>query len=137
LTYLTTTIEPNEILVSIQIPRPPANTGFAIDEFTLRKGDFAIVLAAASVTLDEQGRVKSATLGLGGVDGVPVLLDEVTEGLIGYIPDRDLIGECCNKIEELVNPEPDIHASAEYRRDLCITYGRRVLERAAARALNQ
>jgi CO/xanthine dehydrogenase FAD-binding subunit len=131
---LTTTIAPNEILVSIQIPRPPAHTGFAIDEFTLRKGDFAIVLAAASVTLDEQGRVKSATLGLGGVDGVPVLLEEVTEGLIGYLPDRNLIEECCSKIGELVDPEPDIHASAEYRRDLCITYAARVLERAAERA---
>lgn len=137
LTYLTTTIEMNEILVSIQIPRTLANTGYAIDEFTLRKGDFAIVLAAASVTLDELGRVKSATLGLGGVDGVPVLLDEVTEGLVGNIPNSDLIQECCKKIGELVDPEPDIHASAEYRRDLCITYSRRVLELAASRATNQ
>nr|WP_280875022.1 MULTISPECIES: hypothetical protein [unclassified Paenibacillus] len=125
------------MLVSVQIPRPSANTGFAIDEFTLRKGDFAIVLAAASVTLDEQGRVKSAVLGLGGVDGVPVILDEVTAGLIGYIPDRNLIAECCNKIGELVDPEPDIHASGEYRRDLCITYAARVLELAAERAIKQ
>ncbi|MEH7126533.1 xanthine dehydrogenase family protein subunit M [Bacillus sp. JJ1773] len=135
LTYLTTTMEMNEILVSIQIPRPPANTGNAIDEFTLRKGDFAIVLAAASVTLDESGKVKTATLGLGGVDGVPVLLDEVTDGLIGKFPDRDLINECCKKIVDLVDPEPDIHASAEYRKDLCVTYAKRVLERAAERAV--
>lgn len=135
MTYLTTTIEMNEILVSIEIPIPPINTGYAIDEFTLRKGDFAIVLAAASVTLDEEGKVKAATLGLGGVDGVPVLLDEVTDGLIGNFPDCDLISECCKGIGELVDPEPDIHASAEYRRDLCITYAKRVLERAAKRAL--
>ncbi|MEH7500576.1 xanthine dehydrogenase family protein subunit M [Neobacillus drentensis] len=137
MTYLTTTIETNEILVSIEIPIPPANTGYAIDEFTLRKGDFAIVLAAASVTLDEQGRVKSATLGLGGVDGVPVLLDEVTEELIGNSPDSDLISDCCNRIGDLVDPEPDIHASGEYRRDLCITYAKRVLERAVERAINR
>jgi CO/xanthine dehydrogenase FAD-binding subunit len=135
LTYLTTTIEMNEILVSIQIPLPPEDTGYAIDEFTLRKGDFAIVLAAASVTLDEQGRVKSATLGLGGVDGVPVLLNEVTDELIGQLPSPDLISECCAGIGEMVDPEPDIHASAEYRRDLCVTYAKRVLERAAARAV--
>ncbi|WP_045522130.1 FAD binding domain-containing protein [Neobacillus niacini] len=137
MTYLTTTIETNEILVSIEIPIPPANTGYAIDEFTLRKGDFAIVLAAASVTLDEQGKVKSATLCLGGVDGVPVLLDEVTEELIGNFPDSDLILECCNRIGDLVDPEPDIHASGEYRRDLSITYAKRVLERAAMRAVNR
>ncbi|MEC1522793.1 xanthine dehydrogenase family protein subunit M [Neobacillus niacini] len=137
MTYLTTTIETNEILVSIEIPIPPANTGFAIDEFTLRKGDFAIVLAAASVTLDDEGRVKSATLGLGGVDGVPVILDEITEELIGHFPDSDTISECCNRIGDLVDPEPDIHASGEYRKDLCITYAKRVLERAAEKAANR
>lgn len=137
LTYLTTTIETNEILVSIQIPIPPANTGYAIDEFTLRKGDFAIVLAAASITLDEEGKISSATLGLGGVDGVPVLLDEVTDGLVGNFPSRELISECCSVIKELVDPEPDIHASTEYRKDLCVTYAIRVLERAAERAVKQ
>jgi CO/xanthine dehydrogenase FAD-binding subunit len=134
LTYLTTTIEPNEILVSIQIPHLPARTGYAIDEFTLRKGDFAIILATAMVTLDEQGRVDSAVLGLGGVDGVPVLLNEITDELIGKIPQIELIEQICKRIDKLVQPEPDIHASAEYRRDLCVTYAKRVLALAVQRA---
>ena len=46
------------LLVSVEIPLPSKRTGFAIDEFTLRKGDFGIVLAAASVTLDEEGKVE-------------------------------------------------------------------------------
>ncbi|MED3563887.1 xanthine dehydrogenase family protein subunit M [Bacillus xiapuensis] len=137
MTYLTTTIEMNEILISIEVPIPPPNTGYAIDEFTLRKGDFAIVLAAASVTLKEDGKVESASLCLGGVDGVPVLLDEVTDELVGKEPDSDLIADCCSRIEDLVDPEPDIHASAEYRKDLCITYAKRVLERAVERAAQQ
>jgi carbon-monoxide dehydrogenase medium subunit/2-furoyl-CoA dehydrogenase FAD binding subunit len=134
MTYLTTTIEMNEILVSIEIPRPPKRTGFAIDEFTLRKGDFGIVLAAASVILDEEGKVEAATLCLGGVDGVPVVLEEVTDGLIGMEPGKQLIAECCSLIPDLVDPEPDIHASAEYRKDLCVTYAKRVLGLAAERA---
>ncbi|GHH99252.1 FAD binding domain-containing protein [Neobacillus kokaensis] len=134
LTYLTTTIDMNEILVSIDIPIPSTRTGYAIDEFTLRKGDFAIVLAAASVTLSEDGTIASASLCLGGVDGVPVLLEEVTEGMIGQVPSTELIAESCEQIADLVEPEPDIHASSEYRKDLCITYAKRVLERAAERA---
>jgi CO/xanthine dehydrogenase FAD-binding subunit len=137
MTYLTTTIEMNEILVSVEIPIPPKRTGFAIDEFTLRKGDFGIVLASASVTLDEEGKVEAATLCLGGVDGVPVILEEVTDELIGKLPDSVLIAECCSSIGDLVDPEPDIHASAEYRKDLCVTYAKRVLELAANRASNQ
>jgi CO/xanthine dehydrogenase FAD-binding subunit len=137
MTYLTTTIEMNEILVSVEIPFPSKRTGFAIDEFTLRKGDFGIVLAAASVTLDEEGKIRAATLCLGGVDGVPVVLEEVTDGLIGRLPGDELITECCNSIGELIDPEPDVHASAEYRKDLCITYAKRVLKLASKRASNQ
>ena len=135
LTYLTTTIDMNEILVSIQIPIPNPNTGFAIDEFTLRKGDFGIVLAAATITLDESGKVQSAVLGLGGVDGVPVLAEDVTNELINQYPDDNLIDQSCKKIEDLIDPEPDIHATAEYRKDLSITYAKRVLKLAAERAL--
>ncbi|MEH7113305.1 xanthine dehydrogenase family protein subunit M [Neobacillus niacini] len=134
ITYMTTAMEMNEILVSVEIPLPPKRTGFAIDEFTLRKGDFGIVLAAAMVTLDEEGKISAATLCLGGVDGVPVVLEEVTEGLIGHFPDDELISECCNLIGEFIDPEPDVHASAEYRKDLSITYAKRVLLLASNRA---
>jgi CO/xanthine dehydrogenase FAD-binding subunit len=137
ITYMTTTMEMNEILVSVEIPLPPKRTGFAIDEFTLRKGDFGIVLAAAMVTLDDQGKISAATLCLGGVDGVPLVLEEVTAGLIGKFPNDELFTECCNSIDELIDPEPDVHASAEYRKDLSITYAKRVLKLASRRASNQ
>ncbi|MFC7392842.1 FAD binding domain-containing protein [Scopulibacillus cellulosilyticus] len=134
LTYLTTTIEPNEILVSVQIPLPKPRSGQAIEEFTLRSGDFAIVLASAAVTLDASGQVEEARLVLGGVDGIPVVLDEVTDQLIGKTADDDLIKDAANIIEDLIDPEPDIHATAEYRKDLSKTLSRRVLERAIRRA---
>ncbi|MFM1650662.1 FAD binding domain-containing protein [Brevibacillus sp. B_LB10_24] len=134
LTYLTTAIEPNEILVAVQIPRIQAGSGHAIEEFALRKGDFAIVLAAAAVTLDEAGKIAAASLGLGGVDGAPVKLDQVTDALLGLEPDSRLIQECCEQIRDIVEPEADIHASAEYRRDLSVTLSRRALETALSRA---
>jgi len=134
LTYMTTTIQPNEILVEVTLPQIPARTGHAIDEFALRRGDFAIVLAAASVTLDEEGKIAKASLCLGGVDGVPVKLDQVTAQLIGEKPEDGVIASCCEAIESLIEPESDIHASGEYRRDLSVTLSRRVLKRAAERA---
>jgi len=131
---MTTTIQPNEILVEVTLPQIPARTGHAIDEFALRRGDFAIVLAAASVTLDEEGKIAKASLCLGGVDGVPVKLDQVTAQLIGEKPEDGVIASCCEAIESLIEPESDIHASGEYRRDLSVTLSRRVLKRAAERA---
>ncbi len=133
-TYMTTSLEPNEILTKVSIPAIPARTGHAIEEFTLRKGDFAIVLAAAAVTLDVDGAVEKAVLCIGGVDGVPVRMDEVTDALVGREPDAATIDEACAAIADLVDPEPDIHASAEYRKDLSVVLSRRVLKKAALRA---
>lgn len=135
LTYMTTTMEPNEILTTVHFPVIAERTGHAIEEFTLRSGDFALILAAASVTLDEEGKIEQATLCVGGVDGVPVKLEDVTDELIGQYPTEDLIAESCAQIVDLVDPEKDIHASAEYRKDLCVALSRRVLKKAADRAL--
>jgi carbon-monoxide dehydrogenase medium subunit/2-furoyl-CoA dehydrogenase FAD binding subunit len=134
LTYMTTTIEPNEILTKIEIPRKSGRIGTAIEEFTLRSGDFAIVLASCSVTLSEEGTLEEATLVLGGVDGVPVVLDEVTVELIDKIPTKDAIEEATEQIADLIDPEGDIHASVEYRKNLAVVLSRRVLEKAIERA---
>lgn len=134
LTYMTTTLEPEEILVSVNFPLPQGRTGQAIEEFTLRSGDFAIVLAACSVALNENNEISKATLVLGGVDGVPVVLDEVTDELVGKIPETELIKQCTKQIVDLIDPEADIHASIEYRKDLAITLSNRVLEKAIKRA---
>lgn len=135
LTYLTTTIEPNEVLVSVQIPRAIGKTGEAMEEFTLRSGDFAIVLAAAAVTIDDSGKVKNARLALGGVDGVPVVLDEITDLFTGKVLTDDVIEQSTKSIVDFIDPEGDIHASGEYRKDLAVTLSNRVLKKAYQRAL--
>ncbi|MBM4764875.1 xanthine dehydrogenase family protein subunit M [Bacillus sp. B15-48] len=134
ITYMTTSMEENEILTKVSIPIIKPRTGHAIEEFTLRKGDFAIVLAAASVTLDEDGAVEKAILCIGGVDGVPVRLDEITDLIVGHIPNEGTIEEACSGIADLLEPEPDIHASAEYRKDLSVVLSSRVLKKAIERA---
>ncbi|MFT9846874.1 FAD binding domain-containing protein [Aneurinibacillus sp. REN35] len=136
-TYMTTTIEPNEMLVATSFPKITPRTGHAIEEFALRKGDFAIVLAAASVTLDEAGKMKSVSIGLGGVDGAPIRLEDIEDELEDTEPDSDWIAECCESIRDEIDPEPDIHASVEYRKDLSVTLSRRVIEKAVARAKEQ
>ncbi|MEH7253601.1 xanthine dehydrogenase family protein subunit M [Neobacillus niacini] len=134
LTYLTTTIEPNEILTKVSIPIIQARTGHSIEEFTLRKGDFAIVLAAASVTLDEEGAIEKVILCIGGVDGIPVRLDDVTDLMVGLVPNEEMIDEVCSGIADLLEPEPDIHASADYRKELSVVMSARVLKKAIVRA---
>src|SRR5699024_1986811 len=134
LTYMTTTIEPEEILVSAKFPIPKGRSGQAIEEFTMRSGDFAIVLAACNVKLNDQNEISEATLVLGGVDGAPIVLDEVTDELMGLTPDMETIQKSTEQITELIDPEEDVHASDDYRKDLAVTLSNRVLMKAIERA---
>lgn len=134
LTYMTTSLGSNEILKSIRFPVVGARTGHAIEEFTLRSGDFAIVIAAASITVDEEGTIEQASLCIGGVDGVPLKLDEITDRLVGLKENELNLAEVCQDIREMVDPEPDIHASSDYRKDLSVSLSQRVLTKALSRA---
>ena len=55
-----TALEPDELLVEIAIPPPPARTGWAFLEVARRHGDYALVGVAARVELDESGACREA-----------------------------------------------------------------------------
>src|SRR5581483_10431419 len=69
--YLTTALAPDELLTEIRLPVAPARTGAAFVEVSRRHGDFALVAAAAQVTLDANGACARAALALGGVGPTP------------------------------------------------------------------
>src|SRR5206468_11880762 len=72
-TYLTTSLAPDEILTEVRLPAMPAGAGYALEEFSRRHGDFAIVGIAAMVVRDGQ-RCKLARLATAGAGPVPVPL---------------------------------------------------------------
>ena len=53
---LTTDLQPDEMLVEVELPLPKPRTGACFMEIARRRGDFAIVGVAAMLTLDEQDR---------------------------------------------------------------------------------
>lgn len=130
-TYLTTSLEAEEILVEVRMPAMPAGAGYALEEFTRRHGDFAIVGIAAVIVREGQ-RCKSARLATAGAGPVPLRLRAAEE-----ILERDGLGEAAidaaaGRAAELVAPDSDIHASADYRRHLTGVLTRRAIRRALA-----
>ena len=128
-TYLTTTLTPDEILTEVRLPAMAAGAGYALEEFSRRHGDFAIIGIAAVVVRDGQ-RCKTARLATAGAGPVPVRLRAAEE-----ILERDGLGEAAieaaaRKATELVDPDSDIHGSADYRRHLTGVLTRRALVRA-------
>ena len=69
-----TSLAPDEILVSLSIPAPPANSGTAFLRFIPRNEmDIAVANAAARVDLDEAGTTfKSARIAIGAVAPTPL-----------------------------------------------------------------
>jgi len=131
-TYLTTTLGADEILTEVRLPAMPDGAGWAFEEFARRHGDFAIVGVAAAVW--RTGGRLTARLATAGAGGTPQRLHACEE-----IVERDGLGDgpieaAARRASELVTPDSDIHASADYRRHLAGVLTERALNRARERS---
>ena len=133
-THLTTTIEPDEMLVEIDVPPVAPRTGHAFTEFARRHGDFALGGAGALISVDEQGVCQKAALGLLAAAPTPVRASEAESMLVGERIDEALAAKAGERAAAGVQPTGDIHGSAEYRKRLVGVMARRAILAAAERA---
>lgn len=132
--FFATALAEGELVTDVAIPAQPPGAGAAFDEIARRHGDYALVGAAALVTLDDAGRCARARLTLLSVGDGPVLAVAVGETLDGAEPTSEAIAAAASAAQAAVDPPSDIHASSEYRRHLVGVLARRVLTRAVDRA---
>jgi carbon-monoxide dehydrogenase medium subunit len=133
----TTALDYDELLVGVEIPALPARTGTAFEEFARRHGDYALAGACAVVTLGEGGKVAESKLVLFSVGDAPIVSASASDVLAGEMPTEEAIRAAAEAVDADIDPQGDIHATAEYRRHLSKVLARRVLERAAQRASGQ
>jgi CO/xanthine dehydrogenase FAD-binding subunit len=133
-THLTTTLEPDELLVEIEVPAPLARTGHAFVEYARRHGDFALGGAAAVVTVDESGGCERAAVALLGAAPTPLRATDAERMLAGERIDATVAAAAAERAVASISPTGDIHGPAEYRKDLIEVMVRRTLTAAAARA---
>jgi carbon-monoxide dehydrogenase medium subunit len=126
-------IEPGELAVSAWFPALPAHTGTAFREVARRHGDYAMCGVAAAVTLDGDGRVARARTSYISMSATPLVLD-LTDAVIGQLSDAADWDAAAQLSADGLDPEPDIHATAEYRRHLGIVLTRQALGEAALAA---
>ncbi|HEX2091987.1 MAG TPA: xanthine dehydrogenase family protein subunit M [Longimicrobiaceae bacterium] len=129
-----TSLEPEEILTEIEIPRPAPGSGWAFAEVSRRHGDYALAGVAAAVVLDGSGRCSGARITLLSVGEGPALATEAAGVLVGTEPSEDVVRAAAEAVGRGIDPPADIHATAEYRRHLAEVLTRRVLPRALERA---
>ena len=131
--YLTTAVEPDELLVEARVPVTPPRSGAAFMEVSRRHGDFALVGVAATLTLDDAGVCTACSLAVTGVGPTPVVPREAAASLVGVKPSAEAFDNVARRVAAGLTPDSDLHASGDYRKHLAGVLTRRALARAAAR----
>jgi xanthine dehydrogenase YagS FAD-binding subunit len=93
-----TSLQPNEILIRIQIPAPrPRTSGTFIKVRERGSWDFATASAAVLVSQDNLGIVDSANICLGGVAPIPWNAEKAAQMLIG----KELSGDLAEQVSRV------------------------------------
>ena len=126
-TAFTTALRPDELITEVRLPIPGDAWRCGFVEFSRRKGDFALAMALAAVRL-EGDRIVEARIGIGGAEHRPRRIEAAERLLISETLRAEVFAEAGAAVAAAVEPVEDIHASAEYRRDLIQVMTRRALE---------
>ena len=133
-----TSREPDECITEILFPQwqGEGRRGTGFQEVSLRHGDFAIVAAAAQILVGEDGVCARASVALGGVSGTPFRISAAEDALRGTMIDDPALRAVANAVDQAVDPQSDLHASASYRRRVAKVLVERVIREAAREAAN-
>ncbi|MBP1696744.1 MAG: CoxM [Deltaproteobacteria bacterium] len=127
-------LKPDEMLIEIQVPAKRPHTGIAQEKLMVMQGDAGIVGAAVSITLKpEDGICEDTRVVLSNAASVPLRVREAEKRLIGKVISSHLLAEVGEVASAEADPPSDLHASAEYRREMVKVF----VKRAAAKALER
>ncbi len=122
--YLTTALEPQEVLTSIDIPS--LDFGWGYEKFTRRAEDWAMVGVVALVKGDD---VRVAFTNMGST---ALRATAVEEALKGGAVDADAIAAASEKAADGTEPPGDLNATPEYKAHLARVLTRRALTTAVS-----
>ncbi len=129
-----TVLEPGEILVSMNFPSPPANSGANYIRFIPRNEmDIAVAGAGVSVVLDN-GDIASARVTLASVAPTPLFVEEAGDAVAGKPATEETVRIASNIAMEAAKPITDMRGTIEYRKRLCEVLTRRAMLTAIERA---
>jgi carbon-monoxide dehydrogenase medium subunit len=130
---MTTSLAESEMLAEVCFQVMPQGALFAVEEFSRRRGDFAIAAVAAMLVVKD-GLCEKARIATAGVSSFSSRLRAAEEILEGRALDADAIRKASEAAGASIEPVSDRNASEEYRRHLTRVLTTRVLNRAAESA---
>ena len=130
---LITSLAPEQLLTEVRLPTLQGDGWrWGFREVSRREGDFALVGAVAMLRNDAGGVCQEARITMFAVGDGPMRVQAAEQALVGRAVDDAARREAAALVSEAVTPGSDIHASAEYRKDVSAVMARRALEDACA-----
>ena len=132
---LETALAEDEILTGVSIPATPSGSGSAYVKFPHPASRYAVVGAAAIVTVQD-GRCASASVVVGGVEATPTRASSVESALAHADLNDEALGAAAAAVAGDFQGDAmsDIFASVEYRQAMAAVYVGRALKAAVSRA---
>ena len=119
----------DEVLSAVIVPRGLDHARSAFLKLGSRRYlVISIVMVAAIVDLDREGRVKHARVAVGSCSAVAQRLVELERHLVGLMAERGFTGRISPEHLSALAPIDDVRATADYRRDAALTLVKRALE---------
>jgi carbon-monoxide dehydrogenase medium subunit len=133
LDFLTTALDPSEVLTRIEIPAQPNGAGWSYQKLANQASGYAIVGVAVLLVVGEDGKISEARIGGTGMAAVPWRAVEAEQALRGASADDDsAITAAANLLDLDIEALDDLHGSAEYRRRVARGLARRAIQEAIA-----
>ncbi|HLI39261.1 MAG TPA: xanthine dehydrogenase family protein subunit M [Streptosporangiaceae bacterium] len=128
--YLTTALEPGEILTAVRVPKLGPGWGYRYEKFHRTAQAWAIV-GVAALARRQDGHVAEARIGLTNMGTVPIRASATEAAAAGAPAEREALRRAAARADAGANPPGDLHGSADYRRHLARVLTGRALAAAA------
>jgi aerobic carbon-monoxide dehydrogenase medium subunit len=131
LDYLQTAVQPDEVLVSVSVPKLGDGWGHRYEKFHRVAQAWALVGVVAAVRR-ANGSIDEARIGMVNMGPTPLRARAVEQALIGQSSTTAVSDAAASaSATEGTSPSSDLHASAEYRTHLARVLTRRAVTAAA------
>jgi carbon-monoxide dehydrogenase medium subunit len=125
--YFTTALAPDELLVAVHLPRPPADARSRYARHMRTAAEHRPLVAVATMARVGQGQCSELRLAVGASSVVPRRLSGAEAVLTGRAPTTALVAEAADTAAHELDALDDARGSAEFRRAMVRVTVRREL----------
>lgn len=133
LEMFTTALASDEIITEIRVPLSPLHSGTAYVKFEHPASHYVVISAGVRLVSETPGSCSFARVAIGGLAGHPIRATATEQAIEGQLLTTAAIVAAAQRASEGTDPDDDMFASQDYKRQLATVCARRAIEAALSR----